>query len=64
VPPSQTNFLLIDTQKPAPWLFEELQKVGVIVRPMHGYDMPKAIRVSPGLREDNERFLAELKKLL
>lgn len=64
VPPSQTNFLLIDTQKPAPWLFEELQKVGVIVRPMHGYKMPNAIRVSSGLHEDNERFLHHLGILL
>jgi len=64
IPPSQTNFLLIDTQKDAGWLFLELQKKGVIVRPMAGYAMPKAIRVSPGLREDNERFLAAMAELL
>lgn len=64
VPPSQTNFLLIDTPKDASWLFLELQKKGVIVRPMGGYGMPNAIRVSPGLREDNERFLAGMRELL
>lgn len=64
IPPSQTNFLLIDTPKDAGWLFLELQKKGVIVRPMAGYGMPKAIRVSPGLREDNERFIAAMRELL
>ena len=64
VPQSQANFLLVDTKKDATWLFVELQKRGIIVRPMGSYDLPNAIRVSPGLREDNERFLAELKVLL
>jgi histidinol-phosphate aminotransferase len=64
VPESQANFLLIDTKKNADWLFVELQKRGIIVRPMGGYDLPNAIRVSPGLHEDNEKFLAELKVLL
>lgn len=64
VPPSQTNFLLIDTPRDAQELFIELQKAGVIVRPMTGNGFPKAIRVSTGLREDNERFLAEFRRLL
>ena len=64
IPPSQANFLLIDTRKSCNWLFVELQKRGVIVRPMGGYGMPGAIRVSPGLHEDNERFLANLRELL
>ncbi|MCM2324435.1 MAG: histidinol-phosphate transaminase [Oligoflexia bacterium] len=64
VPPSRTNFLLVDTAKKADWLFAELQKRGVIVRPMGGYGMPQAIRVSTGLREDNEAFLHHLGELL
>ncbi len=64
VPPSQANFLLIDTRKDASWLFIELQKRGIIVRPMGGYGLPHAIRVSPGLREDNIRFLQNLRDLL
>lgn len=63
-PPSQTNFLLIDTEKDARWLFEELQKIGVIVRPMDGYKMPRAIRVNTGLREDNEKFLRHFRRLI
>ena len=64
IPPSQTNFILIDTKKDANWLFVELQKKGIIVRPMAGAGMPGAIRVSPGLREDNERFVKYLRELL
>lgn len=64
VPPSQANFLLIDTHKDANWLFVKLQQRGIIVRPMGGYGLAGAIRVSPGLREDNERFLAELRPML
>ncbi len=60
VPPSQTNFLFIDMQKDSEFIFKELQKAGVIVRPVG----PKAIRVSTGLREDNERFLDNFKRLI
>jgi histidinol-phosphate aminotransferase len=64
VPPSQANFLLIDTCKDARWLFVELQKRGIIVRPMGGYGFPGGIRVSTGLREDNERFLEAFRELV
>lgn len=64
VPPTRANFVLIETQKDAQWLFQELQKRGVIVRPMDGYGMPRAIRVNPGLREDNEAFLRAFGELL
>jgi len=64
IPPTRTNFLLIDTKKDAAWLFTELQKRGIIVRPMGGNGFPGAIRVSTGLREDNERFVAEFLRLL
>ncbi len=60
VPPSQTNFVFIDTRKSAVWLFEELQKVGVIVRPI----TKTGIRVSTGLREDNEKFLEHFRRLV
>jgi histidinol-phosphate aminotransferase len=60
VPPCQTNFVFIDTPKKAGWLFEELQKVGVIVRPIGA----RAIRVSPGRREDNEKFVEHFRRLV
>lgn len=60
IPPSQTNFIFIDTGKKAGWLFEEMQRVGIIVRPVGA----QAIRVSPGLREDNERFVEHFRRLI
>jgi len=64
VPPSRANFLLVDTKKRAQWLFEELQKRAIIVRPMAGYGYPGAIRLNPWLHEDNERFIESFKELL
>ncbi len=64
MPPSQTNFILIDTKKDSVWLFKELQKVGVIIRPQAGGGMPNAIRVNTGLREDNERFVEHFRRLI
>jgi histidinol-phosphate aminotransferase len=60
IPPSQTNFIFIDTKKKAAWLFEEMQRVGIIVRPVGA----QAIRVSPGLREDNQRFVEQFRRLI
>jgi histidinol-phosphate aminotransferase len=60
VPPSQTNFLYIQMTRGSAEVFQELQKIGVIVRPVG----PQAIRVSTGLREDNERFLEHFRRLL
>jgi histidinol-phosphate aminotransferase len=64
IPPSRANFLLVDTKKNAQWLFQELQKRGIIVRPMGAYGYPGAVRVNPWLREDNERFLENVRELL
>jgi len=61
--PSVTNFMLVrvdDGRK----VFEVLQKEGVIVRPMDGYGLAEYIRVTLGTREQNERFLAALEKVL
>ena len=41
-------------------LFEALLREGVVVRPMAGYGFPSALRVTVGLRRENERLLAAL----
>jgi histidinol-phosphate aminotransferase len=65
VVPSQTNFVLADFPgKPAPKLFDALLREGVVVRPMHGYGFPAAQRITIGLREENAKCLAALKKVL
>ena len=61
--PTAANFILIrvgDGQK----VFNDLQKQGVIARPMSGYGLPEWIRVSIGTRAENERFLDALKQVL
>ncbi len=45
-------------------VFEAMQKQGVIVRPMGGYQLPEWIRISIGTPQENERCLVALKKAL
>jgi len=45
-------------------VYEKLLRQGVIVRPVAGYGMPDHLRVTIGLREENDRFLAALKNAL
>ena len=61
--PSSANFILVrvdDGQK----VFAELQKLGVIVRPMAGYQLPEWIRISIGSPAENQRCLAALRQAL
>jgi histidinol-phosphate aminotransferase len=61
--PSFANFILVrvgEGQK----VFEAMQKLGVITRPMGGYQLPEWIRISIGTPQENERCLAALKKSL
>ena len=61
--PSHGNFVLVkvgDGQK----AFFELQKLGVIVRPMAGYSLPEFIRISIGTAAENTRCIDALRKVL
>jgi histidinol-phosphate aminotransferase len=61
--PSQANFILVrvgDGQR----VFGELQKLGVIVRPMGGYQLPEWIRISIGTPKENQRCIEALKTVL
>jgi histidinol-phosphate aminotransferase len=59
--PSQANFLLIvDPPIAAPALVQALLRQAVVVRPMGGFGLPNALRVTVGSREQNERFLAAM----
>ena len=60
--PSVANFVLVkvgDGDK----VFQELLRGGIIVRAMRSYKLPEWIRVSIGTKEQNERFIADLKEL-
>ena len=42
-------------------VFNEMQKLGVIVRPMGGYQLPEWVRISIGTPKENKRCLEALK---
>jgi histidinol-phosphate aminotransferase len=62
--PSFGNFIVFHVPGLAPKVNAELMKHGVIVRPLAPYGMPDSLRVTVGTKEQNERFLAELKSVL
>ncbi|HEY6865419.1 MAG TPA: histidinol-phosphate transaminase [Burkholderiales bacterium] len=67
--PSSANFLTfrippIDHKPQAALVYDKLLRLGVIVRPLAGYEMPDHLRVTIGTPEENERFLEALKKAM
>jgi histidinol-phosphate aminotransferase len=61
---SEANFVLLDLGREAVPVFEDLLKLGVVVRPMAGWGLPNALRVSVGKAEENEAFLGALRAAL
>lgn len=62
--PSRGNFIAIDLGREAAPVFQALLREGVIVRPVANYGMPNHLRVSIGLKAENDRFLQALAKVL
>jgi histidinol-phosphate aminotransferase len=63
--PSVGNFLTLDLGRPAGPVDQALLREGCITRPVGGgYGLPNHLRVSIGLPEENERFLATLARVL
>ena len=61
---SQANFFLIQVGKNADDVFEDLLKLGVIVRSMTSYGYPDCVRVNIGLHSENVRLLESLAEVL
>ena len=61
--PSSANFILVRVGE-GQRVFNAMQKLGVITRPMGGYQLPEWIRISIGTRAENDRCLEALKKSL
>ena len=57
--PSSANFILVRVGE-GQRVFNEMQKLGVIVRPMGGYQLPEWIRISIGTPKENQRCLEAL----
>lgn len=61
--PSVGNFVCINVGDAAS-VYQSLLKMGVIVRPVANYGMPEHLRVTIGLKEENDRFLDALTVIL
>lgn len=62
--PSAGNFIAVDVGEEAGGVFQRLLRQGVIVRPVAGYGMPRHLRVSVGLPDENRRLLEALPEAL
>ena len=60
---SAANFLTINLQQDALPIYQQLLKMGVIVRPLGVYGMPNHLRVSIGTDLENKHLLMALKKV-
>ena len=60
---SAGNFILVRVGE-GQRVFEAMQKLGVIVRPMGAYQLPEWIRISVGTPAENERCAKALNKVL
>jgi histidinol-phosphate aminotransferase len=62
--PTHANFILCDVGRDGRRVFVELQKRGVIVRPMTGYGLTTCLRVSIGTTAENRKCLDALAAVL
>lgn len=62
--PSIANFIAVKFDVDAFAIYNKLLHKGIIVRPIAVYNMPQHLRISIGLPEENERFLAALGDIL
>lgn len=61
--PGKGNFVLVKVGDGTA-VFDALQRLGVITRPVKGYGLPEWLRVTVGTKAQNERLLAGLAKVL
>ena len=61
--PSETNFVTFDVKTDAVQIAEELQKEGVIIRPLTMYGKPTFLRVTVGTLEQNQKFIEIFRRL-
>jgi len=61
--PSAANFVLTKVGN-GQQVFDQLQREGIITRPMGGYNLPEWIRISVGTPAENRRCIKALAKVL
>ncbi|OGR10377.1 MAG: histidinol-phosphate transaminase [Desulfobacterales bacterium RIFOXYA12_FULL_46_15] len=62
--PTQSNFLMVDLKTDATKVFEEMLKLGVIVRSMKSYGFNTFLRITAGTKEENIILIDTLKKVI
>jgi histidinol-phosphate aminotransferase len=62
--PTQANFLLVNIKGDSYEVFQELLRLGVIVRPATIFGLPRHLRVSIGTPEQNNKFIRALSRVL
>jgi histidinol-phosphate aminotransferase len=62
--PSIGNFISFELPCDALPVYQALLREGVIVRPIGAYGMPRHLRVSVGLGDENQRFVQALERVL
>ena len=62
--PTQGNFLLVKMPSDPKRIYDEMLKLGVILRPVAGYGLLEYLRISVGTMDQNKRMVASLEKVL
>ena len=62
--PTEANFICVQLPFSGKLAFENLLKLGIIVRNLASFELPNAIRITIGLTAQNERLGTALKSLL
>jgi histidinol-phosphate aminotransferase len=62
--PSVANFVTVEMPSDAGAIYQRLLHEGVIVRPVAEYGLPRHLRISVGLPEENQRFLESVTRVL
>lgn len=62
--PTQANFILISLTEDGRSVFDKMQKLGVTIRPMGGFGLPQAIRVTIGTPKENQLFVQALQQIV
>ena len=62
--PGQTNFFFVDMERPTQPVFDAMLREGVIIRPLGPQGLPECLRITIGTKEQNERMLQALNRVL
>jgi histidinol-phosphate aminotransferase len=62
--PTQANFICVDTGRDSVDMERRLMELGVTIRPLTSFGIPRSIRVTIGTGEQNRTFIACLEKAL